>query len=33
MFKAGSCIGCGVCAYKCPTKSILLEQRGKTTDP
>ena len=21
------CIGCGVCAYKCPTKSLVLERR------
>jgi NAD-dependent dihydropyrimidine dehydrogenase PreA subunit len=21
------CIGCGVCAYKCPTQSIILERR------
>jgi len=32
-FNPETCIGCGVCAYKCPTKSIALEQRGKTTDP
>ena len=23
----GLCIGCGVCAYKCPTKSLVLERR------
>ena len=21
------CIGCGVCAYKCPTKSLILKRR------
>jgi ferredoxin len=21
------CIGCGVCAYKCPSKSLVLERR------
>ena len=27
------CIGCGVCAYKCPTKSLLLEHREVTHHP
>jgi formate hydrogenlyase subunit 6/NADH:ubiquinone oxidoreductase subunit I len=27
------CIGCGVCAYKCPTKSLVLERRAVIHDP
>jgi len=27
------CIGCGVCAYKCPTKSLTLERREVIVDP
>ncbi len=27
------CIGCGVCAYKCPTQSLVLERREVTEDP
>jgi len=27
------CIGCGVCAYKCPTKSLMLERREVIVDP
>jgi len=27
------CIGCGVCAYKCPTKSIVLIRRVEITEP
>lgn len=27
------CIGCGVCAYKCPTKSLVLERREVILDP
>jgi electron transport complex protein RnfB len=27
------CIGCGVCVYKCPTKSLLLEHREVTHHP
>jgi len=27
------CIGCGVCAYKCPTNSLVLERCEVTEDP
>jgi len=27
------CIGCGVCAYKCPTKSLVLQRREIVYDP
>jgi ferredoxin len=27
------CIGCGVCAYKCPTKSLKLERREAIEHP
>ena len=27
------CIGCGVCAYKCSTKSLVLERREVITQP
>ena len=27
------CIGCGVCAYKCPTKSLVLERRETIEGP
>jgi len=27
------CIGCGVCAHKCPTNSLILQRREKTQDP
>ena len=27
------CIGCGVCVYKCPSKSLVLEHRETTIDP
>lgn len=27
------CIGCGVCAYKCPTKSLVLEHRETIEAP
>jgi len=27
------CIGCGVCAYKCPTKSLVLERREVIQHP
>ena len=27
------CIGCGVCAYKCPTQSLVLERREVTEEP
>jgi Fe-S-cluster-containing hydrogenase component 2 len=27
------CIGCGVCAVKCPKKSALLVNRGKRRKP
>jgi NAD-dependent dihydropyrimidine dehydrogenase PreA subunit len=27
------CIGCGVCAYKCPTRSLVLERREVTHHP
>jgi len=27
------CIGCGVCAYKCPTESLTLERREVIEDP
>ncbi len=27
------CIGCGVCAYKCSTQSLVLERREAITSP
>jgi len=27
------CIGCGVCAYKCPTNSLVLERRETVEGP
>lgn len=27
------CIGCGICAYKCPTKSLTLKRREQTLPP
>ena len=27
------CLGCGVCAYKCPTQSLTLVRREETTRP
>ena len=27
------CIGCGVCVHKCPSNSIILEQRDTLTRP
>jgi ferredoxin len=27
------CIGCGLCAHKCPTNSLVLQRREKTQDP
>ena len=27
------CIGCGVCAYKCPSKSLVLERKEVIQDP
>jgi NAD-dependent dihydropyrimidine dehydrogenase PreA subunit len=27
------CIGCGVCAYKCPSKSLYLERKEVVHDP
>lgn len=27
------CIGCGVCAYKCPTESLVLERRQVIAEP
>ena len=27
------CIGCGVCAYKCPTDSLVLERNEVITEP
>jgi len=27
------CIGCGVCAYKCPTESLVLERRQVIEEP
>jgi formate hydrogenlyase subunit 6/NADH:ubiquinone oxidoreductase subunit I len=27
------CIGCGVCAHKCPTHSLILERRKVIADP
>ena len=27
------CIGCGVCAHKCPTESIVLERKEELTEP
>jgi formate hydrogenlyase subunit 6/NADH:ubiquinone oxidoreductase subunit I len=29
----GLCIGCGVCAHKCPTHSLVLEKRERMADP
>jgi len=30
---ADLCTGCGVCAYKCPTKSLVLERRETVEHP
>jgi len=30
---ADFCIGCGVCAYKCPTNSLVLERREVIEHP
>ena len=30
---AESCIGCGVCAYKCPSDSLTLVRRAEVTTP
>ena len=30
---ADFCTGCGVCAYKCPTKSLVLERRETIEGP
>jgi len=27
------CIGCGVCVYKCPTESLILERRKEVYEP
>jgi ferredoxin len=27
------CIGCGVCVYKCPSRSLVLERREALEDP
>jgi formate hydrogenlyase subunit 6/NADH:ubiquinone oxidoreductase subunit I len=27
------CLGCGVCAFKCPTESLVLERRAEITEP
>jgi NAD-dependent dihydropyrimidine dehydrogenase PreA subunit len=32
-FNPDLCIGCGVCAYKCPTKSLALDYREATKHP
>jgi formate hydrogenlyase subunit 6/NADH:ubiquinone oxidoreductase subunit I len=29
----GLCIGCGVCAHKCPAHSLILERREGIADP
>jgi formate hydrogenlyase subunit 6/NADH:ubiquinone oxidoreductase subunit I len=29
----GKCIGCGVCAHKCPTNSLILQRREKSQNP
>ena len=28
-----TCIGCGVCVYKCPTESLILERRESEQPP
>ena len=30
---ADICVGCGVCAYKCPTKSLTMTQRDVFEEP
>jgi formate hydrogenlyase subunit 6/NADH:ubiquinone oxidoreductase subunit I len=30
---AGRCIGCGICVYKCPSESLVLECREEICDP
>jgi NAD-dependent dihydropyrimidine dehydrogenase PreA subunit len=33
VLKPGTCIGCGVCAYKCPTESLTLKRRERLDHP
>ncbi|GAI36542.1 unnamed protein product, partial [marine sediment metagenome] len=33
VLNADLCIGCGVCVYKCPTQSLVLEGREVIVDP
>jgi formate hydrogenlyase subunit 6/NADH:ubiquinone oxidoreductase subunit I len=33
MVDEAACLGCGVCAHKCPTKSLALEPREETKEP
>jgi Fe-S-cluster-containing hydrogenase component 2 len=33
VLEADRCIGCGVCAYKCPTGSLALVSRGAERAP
>jgi formate hydrogenlyase subunit 6/NADH:ubiquinone oxidoreductase subunit I len=33
LLDGGKCIGCGVCVYKCPSESLILERREEVYHP